>query len=114
MKLRDLVEYVPARAAEAALGILPLGPADHFGLVAGSGRYADVMGVDTIIVARTDALGANLVTSDVDERDREFLTGALRSGRSGSSSRVSTDQGDPASQYRQGTGPGTFGRPRLQ
>ena len=36
---------------------------------------ADVMGVDTIIVARTDALGANLITSDVDERDHEFLTG---------------------------------------
>jgi isocitrate lyase len=36
---------------------------------------ADVMGVPTIIVARTDALGATLITSDVDERDREFLTG---------------------------------------
>ncbi|MDH5236777.1 MAG: isocitrate lyase, partial [Acidimicrobiia bacterium] len=36
---------------------------------------ADVMGVDTLVVARTDALGANLLTSDVDERDREFLTG---------------------------------------
>ena len=36
---------------------------------------ADVMGTPTIIVARTDALGANLITSDVDERDTEFLTG---------------------------------------
>ncbi|MDH3706612.1 MAG: isocitrate lyase [Acidimicrobiia bacterium] len=36
---------------------------------------ADVSGADTIVVARTDALGANLLTSDVDERDREFLTG---------------------------------------
>ncbi|HEX7100526.1 MAG TPA: isocitrate lyase [Acidimicrobiia bacterium] len=36
---------------------------------------ADVCGVPTIIVARTDANGANLLTSDVDERDREFLTG---------------------------------------
>ena len=36
---------------------------------------ADVMGVSTLIVARTDALGANLITSDVDERDREFLSG---------------------------------------
>ena len=40
---------------------------------------ADVMGVATIVVARTDALGANLLTSDVDERDREFLTGGERS-----------------------------------
>ncbi|HEX7095533.1 MAG TPA: isocitrate lyase [Acidimicrobiales bacterium] len=36
---------------------------------------ADVMDVPTIIVARTDALGATLITSDIDERDREFLTG---------------------------------------
>lgn len=36
---------------------------------------ADVMGVDTLIIARTDASSANLLTADVDERDREFLTG---------------------------------------
>jgi isocitrate lyase len=36
---------------------------------------ADVLDVPTIVVARTDALGATLITSDVDERDREFLTG---------------------------------------
>ena len=36
---------------------------------------ADVLDVPTIIVARTDADSAKLLTSDVDERDREFLTG---------------------------------------
>jgi isocitrate/methylisocitrate lyase len=36
---------------------------------------ADVCGVPTILIARTDALSANLLTSDVDERDHEFLTG---------------------------------------
>ena len=36
---------------------------------------ADVMGVPTIIVARTDADGADLITSDVDPSDAEFLTG---------------------------------------
>jgi isocitrate lyase len=36
---------------------------------------ADVCGVPTILVARTDAESARLITSDVDERDREFLTG---------------------------------------
>jgi isocitrate lyase len=36
---------------------------------------ADVLDVPTLIVARTDALGANLLTSDVDSRDRPFLTG---------------------------------------
>lgn len=41
-----------------------------------SARLAtDVMGVPTIIIARTDADAANLLTSDVDERDRQFLTG---------------------------------------
>ena len=36
---------------------------------------ADVLGVPTVIVARTDANGANLLTSDVDPRDRKFVTG---------------------------------------
>lgn len=36
---------------------------------------ADVMNVPTLIVARTDADAANLITSDIDERDRKFITG---------------------------------------
>jgi len=36
---------------------------------------ADVSGVPTMLVARTDAESARLITSDVDERDRKFLTG---------------------------------------
>ena len=36
---------------------------------------ADVLGVPTVIIARTDANAANLITSDIDERDRPFLTG---------------------------------------
>ncbi|MFC3716375.1 isocitrate lyase [Luteimonas soli] len=36
---------------------------------------ADVMGVPTLIVARTDAEAADLLTSDVDENDRPFCTG---------------------------------------
>ena len=36
---------------------------------------ADTMGVSTLIVARTDADAANLLTSDIDERDRKFITG---------------------------------------
>ena len=36
---------------------------------------ADICNVPTIIVARTDAMGADLLTSDIDERDREFITG---------------------------------------
>lgn len=36
---------------------------------------ADVSGVPTLVLARTDAEAANLITSDIDERDKEFLTG---------------------------------------
>jgi isocitrate lyase len=36
---------------------------------------ADVMGVPTVLLARTDAEAADIVTSDVDENDKPFLTG---------------------------------------
>lgn len=36
---------------------------------------ADVAGTPTVLIARTDAHSANLLTSDVDERDRPFCTG---------------------------------------
>ena len=36
---------------------------------------ADVMNVPTIILARTDANAANLITSDIDEYDKPFITG---------------------------------------
>ena len=41
-----------------------------------SARLAsDVMGTSTIIIARTDANAANLITSNMDERDQKFITG---------------------------------------
>lgn len=40
---------------------------------------ADVAGVPTVVIARTDAQAATLLTSDVDERDRRFLTGGRTS-----------------------------------
>jgi isocitrate lyase len=36
---------------------------------------ADVLGVETLVVARTDAHSAQLLTSDIDPRDRAFITG---------------------------------------
>jgi isocitrate lyase len=35
----------------------------------------DVMGVPSLIIARTDAEAANLITSDIDPRDADFITG---------------------------------------
>ncbi|EFL05624.1 isocitrate lyase [Streptomyces sp. AA4] len=40
---------------------------------------ADVLNVPTLVVARTDAQAATLLTSDVDERDRKYLTGGRTS-----------------------------------
>ncbi len=41
-----------------------------------SARLAsDIMGVPTILIARTDANSANLLTNDIDDRDRKFIHG---------------------------------------
>ncbi|HJV21405.1 MAG TPA: hypothetical protein VJ570_01860, partial [Holophagaceae bacterium] len=48
----------------------------HFIRTLTSARLAsDVLEVPTVLIARTDADAARLITSDVDERDREFITG---------------------------------------
>jgi len=47
----------------------------HVRTLTASRLASDVMGVPTVLIARTDALGANLITSDIDDRDKEFLTG---------------------------------------
>ena len=58
------------------LGGKVLVPTGHFIRTLVSARLAaDVLGVPTILIARTDALSATLLTSDVDERDQELLTG---------------------------------------
>lgn len=58
------------------LGGKVLVPTSHFLRSLTAARLAaDVMDVPTFIVARTDAEAATLITSDVDEIDRPFLTG---------------------------------------
>jgi len=47
----------------------------HVQTLAAARLAADVAGVPALVVARTDALAATLLTTDVDERDRPFLTG---------------------------------------
>lgn len=41
----------------------------------GARLAADVLGVPSVLIARTDALSANLMTSDIDPADKPFLTG---------------------------------------
>jgi isocitrate lyase len=58
------------------LGGKVLVPTSQFIKTLTSARLAaDVMGAPTVLIARTDAQAAQLLTSDIDERDHEFLTG---------------------------------------
>jgi isocitrate lyase len=47
----------------------------HIRTLSAARLAADVCDVPTLVVARTDSLGANLLTTDVDERDRRWCTG---------------------------------------
>ena len=49
--------------------------AQHLATLRAARLAADVMGVETVLVARTDALSAGLITSDIDVTDRAGLTG---------------------------------------
>jgi isocitrate lyase len=58
------------------LGGKVLVPTSQFVRTLNAARLAaDVLDVPTVLVARTDALSAALLTSDIDEYDREFVTG---------------------------------------
>ncbi|HJW73499.1 MAG TPA: isocitrate lyase [Geothrix sp.] len=58
------------------LGGKVLIPTGHFIRTLVAARLAaDVMDVPTLVIARTDADSARLITSDIDERDQPFLTG---------------------------------------
>ena len=73
------VHYEDQLAAEKKCGhmggkvLIPT--AQHVRTLASARLAADVLGVPTVIGARTDSLAATLLTNDVDERDRKFVTG---------------------------------------
>lgn len=73
------VHYEDQLAAEKKCGHLGgkvLIPTSQFIRNLSAARFAaDVLNVPSIVVARTDALSATYMTSDIDPRDREFLTG---------------------------------------
>jgi isocitrate lyase len=73
------VHFEDQLAAEKKCGHLGgkvLVPTSQFVRTLNSARLAaDVLDVPTVLVARTDALSANLLTSDVDDSDRAFATG---------------------------------------
>jgi isocitrate lyase len=53
--------------------LVPIG--QHFRTLNAARLAADVEGVSTVLLCRTDAYSAHLLTSDIDERDRPFITG---------------------------------------
>jgi isocitrate lyase len=53
--------------------LIPIG--QHVKTLNAARLAADVCGVPSLVIARTDAHSASLLTSDVDERDRPFVTG---------------------------------------
>jgi len=58
------------------LGGKVLIPTSHFQRTLTAARLAaDVLDVPTLVIARTDALAATLLTSDIDTRDHDFVTG---------------------------------------
>jgi isocitrate lyase len=73
------VHYEDQLAAEKKCGhmggkvLIPTG--QHIRTLQAARLASDVMDVPTLIVARTDANGATLLTSDIDERDQPFVTG---------------------------------------
>jgi isocitrate lyase len=73
------VHYEDQLASEKKCGHLGgkvLVPTSHFVRTLNAARLAaDVLDVPTVLVARTDALSAALLTSDIDDYDRDFLTG---------------------------------------
>jgi isocitrate/methylisocitrate lyase len=73
------VHFEDQLAAEKKCGHLGgkvLVPTSQFVRTLAAARLAaDVCDVPTVLVARTDALSATLLTSDIDEADREFTTG---------------------------------------
>jgi isocitrate lyase len=73
------VHYEDQLASEKKCGHLGgkvLVPTSQFVRTLNAARLAaDVLGVPTLLFARTDALAAALLTSDVDDYDREFVTG---------------------------------------
>ena len=56
--------------------LIPTG--QHIRTLIAARLAADVMGVPTLVVARTDAESAKLITSDVDDRDKPFITSSER------------------------------------
>ncbi|XP_077243528.1 isocitrate lyase [Tasmannia lanceolata] len=58
---------------------------EHINRLVAARLQFDIMGVETVLVARTDAVAANLIQSNVDVRDHQFILGATNPNLKGKS-----------------------------
>lgn len=58
---------------------------EHINRLVAARLQFDVMGVETVLVARTDAVAANLIQTNVDTRDHQFILGATNPNLKGKS-----------------------------
>ncbi|KAG0481530.1 hypothetical protein HPP92_012388 [Vanilla planifolia] len=52
---------------------------EHINRLVAARLQFDIMGVETVLIARTDAVAATLIQSNVDHRDHQFILGATNS-----------------------------------
>jgi isocitrate/methylisocitrate lyase len=69
----DQISSVKKFGARGGKAVLSTG--EYINKLIAARLAADIMGVPTVLIARTDAHGAKLIRSDIDERDRTFLMG---------------------------------------
>ncbi|XP_057957701.1 isocitrate lyase isoform X2 [Malania oleifera] len=58
---------------------------EHINRLVAARLQFDIMGVETVLVARSDAVAANLIQSNVDTRDHQFILGATNASLKGKS-----------------------------
>ncbi|KAM7276691.1 hypothetical protein ACFE04_018557 [Oxalis oulophora] len=58
---------------------------EHINRLVAARLQFDVMGTETVLIARTDAVAANLIQSNIDSRDHQFILGATNPNHKGKS-----------------------------
>ncbi|KAK7858066.1 isocitrate lyase, partial [Quercus suber] len=72
-------------AFTATVKLLLVATSEHINRLVAARLQFDVMGVETILVARTDAVAANLIQTNIDTRDHQFILGVTNPNLKGKS-----------------------------
>ncbi|KAL9297588.1 hypothetical protein ACSQ67_023484 [Phaseolus vulgaris] len=79
------VDYLRPIIADGDTGKVLVAISEHINRLVAARLQFDVMGVETVLVARTDAEAANLVQSNIDTRDHQFILGVTNPNLRGKS-----------------------------